>query len=147
MAFQTDFQPKDPFLEVGAVHLASAAQLVNQVPQEPVYLARQAEPEPQDPLMEVGAMHLASVVKFTPQRLLTTATVTLAFGAPAASEDSAIAMATARAMEEDTTQVPTYMAQRSSQDTAYTALATTLATTLAMVTLVLAMDPVCLVSE
>lgn len=143
MACQTDFQPKDPFLEVGAVHLASAAQLVNQVPQEPVYLAHQAEPEPQDPLMEVWAMHLVSVVKFTPQGPLTTATVTLAFGAPAASEDSAIAMATARAMEQDTTQVLTYMAQRSTQDTAYTALATTLA----MVTLVLAMDPVCLVSE
>lgn len=107
-------------------------------------MAQQAASEPQDTLTELGAMDLASAVKVTPQQDLTSATEmdttvdTQAFGATPASEYSDMAMATARQSEEDTD-----TAKGSPQDIAFMAMATTLA----LAPLVLAMDPVCLVSE
>lgn len=119
--------------------MAPAAQLVNQVPQERAHLVHQAAPEPQDILLEGGAAYLSSAVNFPDHTL--TVIATLAFGAPAVSEESDMAMATAWDTE-DTTQGLTDMAERSSQDMVYMALLT-----LAMAPLVVAMDTVCLVPE
>lgn len=87
----------------------------------------QAAWEPPDTF---GGPYQVSAVKFTPHPHM--ATAILPSGAPGAME---------RDTEEDTAKVLRDMAQRSSQHTAYTALATTLV----MATLVLAMDPVSLV--
>lgn len=84
-------------MEVGAIALASAAQLVNQVPQEPARVAHQAVLEHQDTFQEVGAAHLVSTVKFTSNTH--TDTTTRAFGAPADWEDPAMAVVMARDSE------------------------------------------------
>lgn len=117
-----------PLLETWVVRLASAAQPVAKLLQDPARLADKAASEAQDTLTEVGAVRQASSVKFTAHPPLSTATLTLAFGPTAVMEDSAMAMATDTA--KDTAKVLKDMAQGSSQYTA-----------------VMAMHLVCLVSE
>lgn len=102
MACQAASEQQDSLLEVSAVHLASAAQLVAKLLPESAHLGHQAASEPQDILMEVGAVHLASADNFMAHPPTTMAMVSLAFGATPVSEDSAMAMATARDTEEDT---------------------------------------------